>query len=62
MSVRVRHPSYGGQTEFLARMCELYPKRRRAKQADLFDAACASFARKSSRQANNCPNGWHHRR
>jgi hypothetical protein len=34
--VRVRHPSYGGQTEFLGQMSKLYGTRRRAKK-DLFD-------------------------
>jgi hypothetical protein len=34
--VRVRHPSYGGQVQFLDQMSELYPQRRRAGRDDLF--------------------------
>jgi hypothetical protein len=36
ITVRVRHPSYGGQTEFLVRMSELYRPRLRRRRGDLF--------------------------
>jgi hypothetical protein len=36
ISERVRHPSYGGQTEFLDRMSELYPPPLRRVPIDLF--------------------------
>jgi hypothetical protein len=36
--VRVRHPSYGGQADFLRQMTDIYGPRRSSKiQADLFD-------------------------
>ena len=37
ISTRVRHPSYGGQTEFLSQMSALYPTRPRKGRSDLFD-------------------------
>lgn len=36
-AVRVRHPSYGGQTEFLKQMTALYPPPLRKGRVDLFD-------------------------
>jgi hypothetical protein len=37
--LKVRHPSYGGQADFLRQMCDLYGPRRGTKsQADLFAA------------------------
>jgi hypothetical protein len=43
LTVRVRHPSYGGQTQFLSQMSDLYRLSARAMQGDdLFDRSCAS--------------------
>jgi hypothetical protein len=39
-AVRVRHPSYGGQSDFLKQMSELYAVRRRRVETDLFGAKC----------------------
>ncbi|HLH89986.1 MAG TPA: uracil-DNA glycosylase [Xanthobacteraceae bacterium] len=43
LTVRVRHPSYGGQAQFLSQMSELYQLRACAmRKDDLFDRSCAS--------------------
>lgn len=41
--LKVRHPSYGGQTDFLRQMSDLYgPRRSSNSQADLFDGGICS--------------------